>query len=167
MRFIIRFNEHANNCRNLARSISLSWRAISESPKRLSGTGWRLGPKGLRRVRTRYSEHRVRRVRLLFRLPLSRRFRASFLSFSDQNPVPRPLYSARGGKRDVRLGSANLRETSMPELVHGTEHGRDGGGFIVIAGRSSQARWSVSPKRGLATALSPAPPEEKSFIKRG
>lgn len=60
-------------------------------------------------------------------------------TFSTLNLLPTPLTksllsppcSTRCGRRDVRLGSANLRETSMPELVHGTEpSGR--WGFIVF-----------------------------------
>lgn len=113
-----------------ARSVSLWWRIASKNRKlperseRLVRKDWG----GFARLK-----HRVRRVWLFFRPPSLTVFHLEPLSFPSDQILPlASLFDAGRGRRDVRLDSANLRETSMPELVHGTEpSGR--WGFIVFA----------------------------------
>lgn len=120
-----------NNCRNLvqnAKRIPIV-KSCEREPK-TAGTDWTGSVRGgLGRFRT--LKHRVRRVRLLFRPTPPKRFPpwTTFLPLTKS--LLSPPCSTRCGRRDVRLGSANLRETSMPELVYGTEP--SGRGFIVFA----------------------------------
>lgn len=114
-----------NNCRNLARSIPLSWRARSESPKRLSGRaegsvrkGWggfvRDTPSIVSDAFDFSSGH-----------PLPHPSRASFLSFSDRIPSL-GLFIRRGAERETfasaRQTCAKLRcrNSSMERNMVGT-----------------------------------------------